>query len=425
LELFDIKKDKEELKSPLAWRFYPRNFSDFVGQEEILSKGKLLRKLIESDSLRSAVFFGPTGVGKTALVRLIANITSKRFVECNAVIIGVKELASIIKESEYFLKRGKQTLLLIDELHHFNKTQQDVLLPHVERGIINFIGITSENPFYFLNKALLSRVMLFFFFFLKKQDLIKILKKAISSDLGLKKEIRVSDDVVEKIATVSNGDARKALNILEVLYIYGERRNIVEEDFKKILNKRIFSYDKKGDEHYNTISAFIKSIRGSDPDAALYWLAKLISLGEDPRFIVRRLLILASEDIGLAEPFAIVMASSVANAVEKVGMPEAKIILSELVIYLSLLPKSNSSYKAIESAFSYFENEEELKVPEHLTKKGGKFYKYPHSFGGYVEQEYIPGKVKFLELKGIGYEQKLIDYIRKTKNKRGNKKEVK
>ncbi|RLD18142.1 MAG: replication-associated recombination protein A [Caldiserica bacterium] len=406
MELFD-KKEKKEIP-PLSWRFYPKDFSEFVGQKEIIGEGKLLRRLIEEDSLRSAVFFGPTGVGKTALARLIAHKTKKRFIQLNATTSGVREISDIVKEADYNLRKGIQTLLVIDELHHFNKTQQDALLPHVERGVINFIGITSENPYYFLNKALLSRVLLFEFSPLSESDIVKILKNAIKKDSKIK-DLKVKESILKKIAKFSNYDARRALNILEVLSVYLKGKEVNETVLKEVLSKRVFPYDKKGDEHYDTISAFIKSIRGSDPDASLYWLAKLIKLGEDPRFITRRLLILASEDIGLADPFAIVLSSSISDAIEKVGMPEAKILLSELVIYLCSAPKSNTCYEAIENALSYFETEKELKVPEHLTKKGSKKYKYPHSYGGWVKQSYLPEKVKFLNLRRIGYEKKIIE----------------
>lgn len=408
--LFD--KPSQPLKpEPLAYRMTPKNLDEYVGQSHILSEGKLLRRAIDSDRITSLVLYGPPGTGKTALARIIANKTKAHFEWLNATTLNIEEIRKQLFLSKQRLSRGEKTILFIDEIHRLNRVSQDALLPDIEEGNIILIGATTENPFFYLNSALLSRSHVFELKSLTEQDIITILSRAISDkDSGFGSlKIEITPEALSHLAKSSDGDARKALSALEIAVLTTEpdREGIIRIDTKIVeesIQKKHIVYDKAGDEHYDTVSAFIKSMRGSDPDATVYWLAKMIYAGEDPRFIARRIMIAASEDIGLADPMALVVATAAAQAVEVVGMPEARIILSQAALYVALAPKSNACYRAIEEALSDIETERTQPVPDHLKDahyKGakklgrGKGYKYPHDYGGYVLQDYMPEKKKY------------------------------
>ena len=435
LDLFtEHKKIKNEFY-PLALRVAPDSLDKFVGQEHILGNGKLLRRAIESDRLGSVIFYGPPGTGKSALAKIISKHTNSYFVESNAITIGVQDLRKIIR-SAYQRKEinNKKTILLLDEIHHFNRIQQDVLLPDVEKGIIILIGITTENPYFYINSALLSRSLVFEFKPLKENEIKTIIDNALkdkNSGLGNYK-IKITEDALNHIVKYSEGDARKSLNALEigVLTTKPEKDGTIIFDInvaEESIQKKAILYDKTGDQHYDHISAFIKSVRGSDPDSALYWLAKMLSAGEDPRFIARRLVILASEDVGNADPQALSIAVACLHAVEFVGMPEAKIPLAQATIYISCAPKSNSSYLAICSAEEEIEKGPKREVPDQLKdahldseKFGhGKGYKYPHNFKGhFVEQEYMPDRKIFYIPTEQGYEIEIKKRLEAWRNRK-------
>lgn len=396
---------------PLAFRMCPKTLDDYVGQEHILGPGKLLRRSIEADRITSLILYGPPGTGKTALARIIAEKTRAHFEWRNAATIGLDEIRKVISQSKQRASKGIHTIVFLDEIHRFNKLQQDALLPDVEEGNITLIAATVENPFFYVNSALLSRSHVFELKPLSEKDILKVLQHAlIDNERGLGNEpVTIDKDALHHIAKMSDGDARKALSALEIASL----TTSPDKDGKKIINikiaeesiqKKVIVYDKKGDQHYDTISAFIKSMRGSDPDAALYYLAKMIYAGEDPRFIARRIIICASEDVGNADPMALVLATSVLRAVELIGMPEARIPLAQATIYVACAPKSNACYKAIKAALDDISKEETMEVPEHLKDSHypgakelghGKGYKYPHSYGGYVEQDYLKKKKKY------------------------------
>ncbi len=395
---------------PLAARMAPQTLEEFAGQQDILAPGKMLRRLIEADKIRSAVFFGPPGVGKTALARLIAKNTKSIVRELNAAACGVSELKQIIEEAKFKqennLAGAQKTLLILDEIHHFNKTQQDVLLPSVESGLITLIGLTTENPYFYINNALLSRFSVFEFKALDDSALDKIIKKAAKAE-----NFKIKKDAKTFLITQANGDARRLLNALELAVLTtpyeGGQKEITLDIASECIQVRHLNYDKKGDNHYDIISAFIKSMRGSDPDAAVYWLAKMLNSGEDPRFIARRILICASEDVGLAEPTALVVAQAAFFSAQVLGMPEVRIPLSQAAIYVACAPKSNSAYLAIDAALEEVKNGPYRAVPDHL-RSGGKNigYKYAHDFPNhYVEQEYMPNPKKFLNLTTQGKEK--------------------
>jgi putative ATPase len=396
---------------PLAFRMCPKTLDEYFGQEHILGPGKLLRRSIEADRITSLILYGPPGTGKTALARIIAEKTKAHFEWRNAATIGLDEIRKVISQSKQRASKGIYTIVFLDEIHRFNKLQQDALLPDVEEGNITLIAATVENPFFYVNSALLSRSHVFELKPLAEKDILKILQNAlIDNERGLGNEpVTVDKDALHHIAKMSNGDARKALSALEIAALTTSpgkdgKKIITIKIAEESIQKKVIVYDKKGDQHYDTISAFIKSMRGSDPDAALYYLAKMIYAGEDPRFIARRIIICASEDVGNADPMALVLATSVLRAVEFIGMPEAKIPLAQATIYVALAPKSNASYKAIEAALDDISKEQTMEVPEHLKdshypgakKLGhGKGYKYPHSYGGYVDQDYLKKKKKY------------------------------
>lgn len=418
-ELFSIQSQNQ----PLALRMTPKSLDEFVGQEDLLGKGKLLRRCIESDRLFSAIFFGPSGTGKSALAKIIANITKSYVVEMNAVNAGVSDLRKIINEAQERLKlENRKTILILDEIHRFNRLQQDSLLPDVEKGNITLIGITTENPFFYVNYPLQSRMNIFEFKTLKKEDVKKIILNSIKKDEYLKNyKVNLSDDALDYIASYCEGDARKALNTLEIgiLTTKPDENGVINftvDVAEECIQKRAFHYDKTSDYHYDIISAFIKSIRGSDPDAALYWMSKMLSSGEDPRYIARRVVICASEDVGNADPQALVIATSALEAVEFVGMPEAKIPLAQAVIYVATAPKSNSVYLAISKAMEDVEKSPNVEVPDHLkdphldgkTFGHGKDYLYPHNFKNhYVKQVYLPKKAKYYIPTDQGFEKEI------------------
>lgn len=399
--------------APLAYRMCPRNLDEYVGQKHILGDGKLLRRAIEADRITSLILYGPPGTGKTALARIIAERTKAYFEWLNAATIGLDELRKVIQQARARKKQGSRTIVFLDEIHRFNKLQQDALLPDVEEGNIILIAATVENPFFYVNSTLLSRSQVFQLKPLEKEQLLEIIRRAVNDkERGLGNlGIIADEDASNHIAEMSDGDARKALSALEIASLTtlpdgdGRIRMTIKIAEESIQKKHII-YDKKGDQHYNTISAFIKSMRGSDPDAAIYYMAKMLYAGEDPRFIARRIVICASEDVGNADPMALVVATSALRAVEFVGMPEAKIPLAQAAIYVAKAPKSNACYKAIEAAMGDVEKEQTMNVPDHLKdshypgakKLGhGKDYKYPHDYGGYVKQDYLPKKKKYYE----------------------------
>ena len=386
----------------------PTSIDEVYGQKHILSENKTLRKMIDKDKITSMVFFGPPGVGKSTVASIIAKKTKSEYIKLNAVLSNVSEIREAIKKAEKNLANSKKTILFIDEIHRFNKSQQDALLPAVENGTIILIGSTTQNPYFYLTNALLSRIMLFEFRNLEDSDIKEAILKATTDKRGLgENDIAVENEAIDLIVKYSHGDVRKALTYLEAAFFVTqidetkEKLTITEEIVKDVTSKQILNFDE--DEHYNTISAFIKSVRGSDTNAAIYYLARMLESGEDPRYIARRLCILASEDIGLAEPEAINIASSLINIIEFIGMPEGRIPLAEVTIYLSLCPKSNSAYKAIDSAIRDIRNGELYSIPNYLKdnnsasfdKKSEEEYKYPHDFPYHiVKQDYLEKGIK-------------------------------
>jgi putative ATPase len=433
MELFQkTGNDIQRKDMPLAMRMCPKELSEFTGQEHILGAGKLLRRIIEADRIASLIFYGPPGCGKSALANIIAKKTKAYFAEINAVSSGI---AQIHREVSNALDRknisGQKTVLLVDEIHHFNTGQQDTLLPDVERGVVQMIGITTENPYYYVNSALISRSQVFQFKPLIEADIKAIVIRALNDrDNGFgKTDIILDDDALTHLTRISNGDARRALNALELGVMTTEsdaKSGKIHFDIKtaeESIQKKTVLYDKKSDEHYNTISAFIKSMRGSDPDAALYWLAKMLHAGEDPRFIARRIVICAAEDVGNADPQALVIANAALQVSEFTGMPEARIPLAQATVYIAAAPKSNAAYMGINDALNDIENKKLLEIPAHLTKAGEKNYKYPHDYPeGYVEQEYLPEKRKYYFPKDIGFEKKIKEWIESLQNEKRAKK---
>ena len=441
VDLFD--KDIEIIKkkmTPLADRVRPSVLKDFVGQQHLIGEGKPLRKLIERDSIGSIIFWGPPGSGKTTLARLIANTTIRKFEEISAVNAGVADLRRVINIAQRELQTKKiRTILFIDEVHRFNKAQQDAVLPFVEKGIITMIGSTTENPSFEVIPALRSRCQIFRLEYLSYDDIKSILNRATEDrEKGLGEyELNIEPDALHNIIIQANGDARFALNAIESAAFSSEtdsegKRKIATKIVEEVLQRASLLYDKMGSEHYDHASAFQKSMRGSDPDASIYWLAKMIAGGEDPRFIARRLIVTASEDVGNADPMALVLSVSAAEAVEKLGWPEARIPLSQAVIYVATAPKSNSAITAIDKAINDIEREgKSFPVPVHLkdshyrdaSKYGfGKDYKYPHEFQGhYVEQNYLPDELKgriYYEPDGQGKEAEIKERLEKIRKKK-------
>ncbi|MCX5703647.1 MAG: replication-associated recombination protein A [Candidatus Omnitrophica bacterium] len=429
----NIVTDNKDL--PLAVRMRPANLDEFVGQTHILGKGKLLRRAIEADRISSLILYGAPGIGKTSLAWCIANITKSRYVAVNATISNVEELRRIIAAAKQRkAAQNAKTILFIDEIHRFNKAQQDVLLPDVEDGGITLIGATVHNPFFSLVSPLLSRSLVCELKALKEDEILTILNSALKDKARGLGELKIKMDkkALGFLAKTCEGDARRALNALEIGAMTTAKSkddfiNFTLEVAAESIQKKAILYDNDEDGHYDTASAFIKSMRGSDPDSALYWLAKMLYAGEDPRFIARRICILAAEDVGNADPLALVLANAALQISEFVGMPEARIPLAQAVVYVSCAPKSNASYLAIEKASSDIENEKTQEVPDHLKDASyrgaealghGKDYKYAHGYPGhYVKQKYTRKTVRYYEPTDIGFEAKIKQRLEKIRKK--------
>lgn len=395
---------------PLAYRMRPKTLDQFVGQEHIVGKDKLLYRTIKADRLSSIILWGPPGCGKTSLAKVISETTKYQFKKLNAVTSGVAEIKNAVTEaSNPFMNPSGKCILFIDEIHRFNKLQQDALLPYVEDGTVILIGATTENPYFEVNKALISRSMVIKLEPLRKEDIIKVIKNALTSKEGLGDyNVKISEDTIDRIAEISGGDVRTALNGLEIAVLTTKMNKegqieITDEIAAQSFNKKKSMFDKSGDSHYDNISAMIKSLRGSDADAAVFYLARAIEAGEDPMFLARRLVISAAEDVGLANPEALVIATSAMQAVSMVGMPEGRIILSEAAVYIAKSKKSNATYNAINKAIADVENKDTGTIPMHIRNAPaegmsdfgyGEGYKYPHDYPGhYVEQQYLPDKM--------------------------------
>ena len=436
MDLFEYAKTKTlDRESPLASRMRPSSLDEVVGQEHIVGKDKLLYRAIKADKLTSVIFYGPPGTGKTTLAKVIANTTSASFTQINATSAGKKDMEAVVKEAQDTLGMyGRKTILFIDEIHRFNKGQQDYLLPFVEDGTVILIGATTENPYFEVNSALLSRSIIFELKALTTDNIRTLILRAVNDcekGMGNYRAV-IDEDAVEFLADMAGGDARNALNAVELGVLTTPRGedgyiHVTLEVASECIQKRAVRYDKDGDNHYDTISAFIKSMRGSDPDAAVYYLAKMLYAGEDVKFIARRIMILASEDIGNADPQAICVAVAAAQAVERVGMPESQIILSQAAAYMACAPKSNSAVNAIAAAMDSVRNIRTT-VPAHLQdahyggheKLGrGIGYKYAHDYPNhYVEQQYLPSEIlgaRFYELSDMGYEKTLKEHMKKIK----------
>jgi putative ATPase len=421
--------------APLAERMRPRALNEFYGQGHLLGPGKALRRMIEADRVPSLIFWGPPGCGKTTLAHILAQETKARFVFFSAIMAGVKEIREIFKEAEETSRAGQRSIMSVDELHRFNKAQQDAFLPAVEKGLVTIIGATTENPSFEVIAPLLSRCRVLRLQQLQPEELSGLIQRSLSDrERGLGNlELTIDDEAMAFLAEAAQGDGRKALNTLEVAAGLVSDDQITLDVMQEALQQKALLYDKGGEEHYNVISAFIKSVRGSDPDAALYWLARMLEAGEDPIFILRRMIILASEDIGNADPRALQMAVSALQAFQVVGMPEGRIILGQAVTYLATAPKSNASYLGIDAALAEVRKSGALEVPLPIRNAPTKLmkelgyhqgYKYTHDFeGGYTHQEYLPEKLqgrKYYDPKGHGYEKNILERMAWLK-KLGNK----
>lgn len=437
MDIFDYMTHEEKEKNlPLAARMRPDTLEEYVGQKHIIGKDKLLYRAIKADQLGSIILYGPPGVGKTTLARVIANTTSADFRQVNATTAGKKDMENVIHGAIHsFSMTQRRTILFIDEIHRFNKAQQDYLLPYVEDGTVILIGATTENPYFEVNSALISRSRIFELKPLDKEDILELLYRAINDrekGEGTKKVI-LEEDAASFLADMADGDARGALNALELAVLTTER---LEDGFihidlsvaQQCIQKKVIRYDKTGDNHYDTISAFIKSVRGSDPDAAIYYLARMLEAGEDVKFIARRLIVLASEDIGNAAPLAMTIASSAAASAAMIGMPEARIVLAQATAYLACAPKSNAAIIGIDEAIQKVRETGNLAIPSYLQdahyKNAGKLnrgkgYKYPHSYKNhYVYQQYLPDLIKdekFYHLTDNGHESKMKEYLKNLK----------
>ena len=405
-----VRQSNMKNDSPLASRMRPRNIDEIVGQEAILGRDKLLYKMIKADAITSVIFYGPPGVGKTTIAKVIANTTKSNFMSVNATNASKEDLKNVIDSAKRNLVDGTKTILFIDEIHRFNKAQQDYLLPFVEDGTITLIGATTENPYFEVNSALLSRSRIFELTRLHNEDIKKIIKVACyDKERGYGAlNIEIDEEAVDFLARMSNGDARLALNAIELatrtIKVDGEKVHITLDIVKDCIGRHGFSYDKNGDMHYDTISAFIKSMRGSDEDATIYYLGRMLLSGEDIKFIARRIVICAAEDVGLADPNALVVATNAFLAVERVGMPESNLILSEAALYVARAPKSNAVTVAINNAYDEIKLSGNLPIPKHLQDahysgakdlNRGIGYLYPHDYEGhYVEQQYLPDEIK-------------------------------
>ena len=437
MDLFDYMRDNTMKKeAPLASRMRPDNLDEVVGQKHIIDKDKLLYRAIQADKLSSVIFYGPPGTGKTTLAKVIASTTSSIFKQINATSSGKKDMQQAVAEAKDNLGMyGKKTILFIDEIHRFNKAQQDYLLPYVEDGTIILIGATTENPYFEVNSALISRSNIFQLKPLESEDIKILIERAISDvekGMGVYRAL-IYDEAKDFLANMANGDARSALNAIELGILTTDRSedgyiHITLEVAAECIQKRAIKYDKDGDSHYDTISAFIKSMRGSDPDAAIYYLARMLYAGEDIKFIARRIMICAAEDVSNADPMALVVATAAASAVERIGMPEAQIILAQAVTYVASAPKSNSAETAIAEAMQLVSEEETSSIPPYLldthykgaAKLGhGIGYKYAHDYkNNYVKQQYLPDEIKdrtFYKPSDNGYEKKIKEHFKKIK----------
>lgn len=439
MDLFDYMREKNmDKEAPLASRLRPVTLDEVVGQQHIIGKDKLLYRAIQADKLSSLIFYGPPGTGKTTLAKVIANTTSAEFTQINATIAGKKDMEDVVKKAKELQGMyGKRTILFIDEIHRFNKGQQDYLLPFVEDGTIILIGATTENPYFEVNGALLSRSRIFELKPLSREDIKQLLLRALTDEkkgLGAYDAV-IHDDALEFLAELSGGDARSALNAIELGAMTTQRDadgkiHLTLEVVQECIQKRAVRYDKTGDCHYDTISAFIKSMRGSDPDAAVYYLARMLYAGESVTFIARRIMIHAAEDVGMADPQALQVAVNASLAVERVGMPEAQIILAQAAMYVACAPKSDACVKAIGEAMHMVEETGNLPIPSHLqdahykgaAKLGhGTGYLYPHDYeNNYVRQQYLPYELsgtEFYHPSGNGYEVKIKEHMKKIKKK--------
>ena len=434
MDLFEYAaQNNKEKESPLAARMRPQTLDEVVGQEDIIGKDKLLYRAIKADRLSSIILYGPPGVGKTTLAKVIANTTAADFRQINATIAGKKDMEDVVDAAKRNLGGyGKKTILFIDEIHRFNNAQQDFLLPYVEDGTVILIGATTENPYFEVNGALISRSRIFELKPLSKENILTLIHRALTSDRGVKSfHAEITEDAAEFLADIADGDARAALNAIELAVLTTDRSSDgkIHIDLKvaeECIQKKAIRYDKTGDNHYDTIAAFIESMCGSDPDAAIYYLSRMLSAGEDIKFIARRMLVAASEEVGNADPMAIVVAAAAATAVERVGMPESRIILAQAAAYIASAPKSNSAYLGIEKGMKTVQKTGNLPIPMYLrdsSYKGaaklgrGVGYKYAHNYGNHwVEQQYLPDEIReerFYEPNDIGYEQKIKEYFRK------------
>ena len=438
MDLFDyMRENTMKNESPLASRLRPSTLDEVVGQQHIIGKDKLLYRAIKADKISSIIFYGPPGTGKTTLAKVIANTTSAEFKQINATVAGKKDMEDVITAAKNNMGTyGKKTILFVDEIHRFNKGQQDYLLPYVEDGTIILIGATTENPYFEVNGALISRSVIFELKPLSKEDIKTLINRAVyDKDKGMGAfNAHIDDDALEFLADISNGDARNALNAVElgILTTKASADGIIHitlEIAQECIQKRVIKYDKTGDNHYDTVSAFIKSMRGSDPDAAVYYLARMLYAGEDVKFIARRMMICASEDVGNADPQALQVAVSAAQAVERIGMPEARIILAQAVIYIATAPKSNAAIMAIDKAMETVKDQTTAPVPSHLQdahyKSAGKLghgigYKYSHDYPNhYVRQQYLPDTLvgtQFYEPTDMGYEKNIKEHMRRIQS---------
>ena len=435
MDLFDyMRENSMKDNSPLAQRMRPKNLDEVVGQRHIIGPDKLLYRAIKADKLSSIIFYGPPGTGKTTLAKVIANTTSADFRQINATVAGKKDMEDVVEAAKNNLGMyGRKTILFVDEIHRFNKGQQDYLLPFVEDGTIILIGATTENPYFEVNQALISRSIIFELKALEKEDILSLIHTAVyDKERGMGSyDAVIDDDAADFLADISNGDARNALNAVELGIMSTNRSedgkiHITLEVAEECIQKRVIRYDKTGDNHYDTISAFIKSMRGSDPDAALYYLARMLYAGEDIKFIARRIMICASEDVGNADPQALTVAVSACEAIERIGMPEAQIILAQAVTYIATAPKSNASYIGIDKAMAQVAGEKTAVIPPHLqdahyksaAKLGhGTGYLYAHDYPmHYVKQQYLPDTLvgrKFYEPTDNGYEKHIREYMKR------------
>ena len=437
MNLFDYMAEQEiDKKAPLAARMRPRTLEEMVGQQHIIGQGKLLYRAIKADRLSSVILYGPPGTGKTTLAMVIANTTKASFEQVNATVAGKHDLEQVVQRAKESLGGyGRRTILFIDEIHRFSKSQQDYLLPYVENGTVILIGATTENPYFEVNGALLSRSRIFELLPLSKEDVLKLIHRAIEDrerGLGASGAV-IADDAADFLADVADGDARAALNAIELAVLTSPvdadgKIHIDLETAQECIQKKAIRYDKDGDQHYDTVAAFIESMTGSDPDAALYYLARMISAGEDERYIARRIMVAASEEAGNADPMAIVVASACAQAVERIGMPESRIILAHAAVYVACAPKSDAIYMDIEKAMKEVEKSGNLPIPSHLKDQSyksaarlghGVGYLYPHYFKNHwVKQQYLPDALQgttFYDLTDIGYEQKIREYFQRIK----------